>query len=61
MVTGAKWLASTKYGEEKQGYIHMNVKTSEILRTHLFSVFHYATETWTIKKMDQDRLLTFEM
>ena len=39
----------------------MNVKTAEILRTRVFSVLLYATETWTLKKMDQDTLLAFEM
>ena len=39
----------------------MNVKTAEILRTRVFSVLPYATETWTLNKMDQDTLLAFEM
>ena len=35
----------------------LNVKTAEILRTRVFSVLLYATETWIIKKTDQDRLM----
>jgi len=38
----------------------MNVKT-EILKTCVFSALLYATETWTISKTDQDRLLAFEI
>ncbi len=40
--------------------IRMTVKT-QILRTCVFSVLLYASETWTMKKTDQDRLLAFEM
>ncbi len=39
--------------------MHMSVKTTEMLRTPVVSVLHYATKTWTIKKMEQDRLLAF--
>ena len=40
----------------------MKVETKlEILRTCIFSVLLYASETWTIKKRDKDRLLAFEM
>ena len=40
--------------------IRMNVK-AQILKTCVFSVLLYASETWTIKRTDQDRLLAFEM
>ena len=33
----------------------------EVLRTCVFSVLLYASETWTMKKEDQRRLLAFEM
>jgi hypothetical protein len=33
----------------------------EIIRTCIFSILLYASEAWTIKKADKDRLLAFEM
>ena len=40
--------------------IRLEVKLN-ILRTCVFSTLLYAAETWTIKKEDKDRLLSFEM
>ena len=40
--------------------IRLEVKLN-ILKTCVFSTLLYAAETWTIKKEDKDRLLSFEM
>ena len=40
--------------------IRLGVKLN-ILKTCVFSTLLYAAETWTIKKEDKDRLLSFEM
>ena len=33
----------------------------KLLYVYVFSVIQYASETWTLKKLDKDRLLAFEM
>jgi hypothetical protein len=38
---------------EKQQDIHINVKTAKILRTRVFSVLLYATETWTLTQENE--------
>jgi len=44
----------------KSRHVSIQVKL-KLLYVYVFSVLLYASETWTLKKLDKDRLLAFEM
>ena len=44
--------------DSKEIRIHVKL---EVLRSCVFSTLLYAAETWTVRKVDQERLLAFEM
>ena len=44
----------------KSRHVSIRVKL-KLLYVYVFSVLLYASETWTLKQVDKDRLLAFEM
>jgi len=44
----------------KSRHVSIQVKL-KLLYVYVFSVLLYASEIWTLKKLDKDRLLAFEM